>query len=667
MSDAHRETAAADRSAGRPGAWTATALYALLTLALTWPLPLGLLHDIPMDLADPLLNCWIVGWGAEHIRRFASGDLTAFSGFWNANIFHPAPLTLAYSEHLFAQAVQAAPVYAVTGNLILCYNLLFLSTFVLSGLGLYLLLRDVTGDALAALAGGLVFAFAPYRFEHAAHLQLLSLQWLPFAMLGLRRFARTGRWLPLGLGVVALVAHGLSCGYYLLFFSPFVAAYAIYELGAAGRLGSGRHWFGLSLAAGATLLATLPFLLPYLRVRDQLPAVRSLLTLREFSADLSGWVTATPESRLWGPLLPGLDRAEGHLFPGLVPVTLGLIAIGGAAGASWRASGLSRRPRWRSAATLLACVAAGVLTARLLPEETAGRPLLRGPGFIATPLGIVQFGIGALAAGLVLSPRARRLAVRAFSSFTGFCAIACVVGVWLSLGTEPRLQGLDLGLPGLYRLLYEHVPGFDGLRAPARYAAVVVVFLSLLAGIGAARLRRLRFGTTATALLLVAFLVECACVPLPLNREWDSSGLRPPPPPGREAEPAVYDVVRSLPADAVLLELPVGVILWDTYAMYRSTRHWRALVNGYSGHFPDAFLDVRAAFRHPLLDPDGAWRVLRRSGATHVLVHEPAWYRERVGRRIVNELERRGAVPLFDEDGQILLALPPLPPRPKAG
>jgi hypothetical protein len=658
MGEGHVGAAAPVRRTGRPGAWTATAGYVVLTLVLTWPLPLGLLRDIPMDLADPLLNCWIIGWGAEHVRRFASGDLSAFSGFWNANIFHPAPLTLTYSEHLFAQAVQAAPVYALTHNLILCYNLLFLSTFVLSGLGLYLLLRDVTGDAFAAFAGGLVFAFAPYRFEHAAHLQLLSLQWLPFAMLGLRRFAWTGRLRPLALGVVALVAHGLSCGYYLLFFSPFVAAYAVYELSAAHRLGSRRHWLGFTLAAGATLLTTLPFLLPYLHARAELPTVRSLATVREFSADLSGWLTATPESRLWASLLPGLDRAEGHLFPGLVPVLLALVAIGGGARAVWRSSARSHRS-WRAGATLLACVAFGVLTANLLPQATAERPLVRGPGFVATPVGFVQFGMGALVAGVVLSAGVRRLFARAVSSLTGFCAVSCLLGVWLSLGAEPRLWGLDLGVPGLYTLLYEHVPGFDGLRSPARYGAVVVLFLSLLAGIGAARLRRLRFGDALTALFLLAFLIESACIPLPLNREWDSSGLRPPPPPGREAEPAVYAAVRSLPTDAVLLELPVGVILWDTYAMFRSTRHWRALVNGYSGYFPDGFLDVRAAFRRPLLQPDRAWSVLRSSGATHVLVHERAWYREHVGEKIVNELERRGALRLFAAGGDVLLALPP--------
>ena len=120
--------------------------------------------------------------------RFLGGDLGALRNFWNANIFYPEPLTLAYSEHLFAQAVQILPVYALTGNIILSYNLLFLSTFVLSGLGMFLFVREVTGSARAGFAAGLIYAFAPYRVPQFSHLQVISSQWMPFALYGLRRY-----------------------------------------------------------------------------------------------------------------------------------------------------------------------------------------------------------------------------------------------------------------------------------------------------------------------------------------------------------------------------------------------------------------------------------------------------------------------------------------------
>ena len=77
-------------------------------------------------------NCWVLGWNGDHFLRFLGGEFGAFQGFWHGNIFHPDPYALAYSEFLLPQSLMVLPVYAATGNLILCYNLLFLSTFALS-------------------------------------------------------------------------------------------------------------------------------------------------------------------------------------------------------------------------------------------------------------------------------------------------------------------------------------------------------------------------------------------------------------------------------------------------------------------------------------------------------------------------------------------------------
>src|SRR5919109_5046463 len=107
----------------------AAAAFAALTLVFTWPLALGLTRDVPSDFGDPLLNAWILAWDATHLGR----------GLWNANIFHPHPLALAYSEHLLPQAIQILPLYTLTKNPVLCYNVIFLSTFALSGLGMFLL------------------------------------------------------------------------------------------------------------------------------------------------------------------------------------------------------------------------------------------------------------------------------------------------------------------------------------------------------------------------------------------------------------------------------------------------------------------------------------------------------------------------------------------------
>src|SRR5690242_16741332 len=72
-----------------PGPGAATIVLLALTIVMTWPLATGLLHDLPNDLGDSVLNCWILGWDLHHLTGFLSGHVTALAGYWNANIFFP--------------------------------------------------------------------------------------------------------------------------------------------------------------------------------------------------------------------------------------------------------------------------------------------------------------------------------------------------------------------------------------------------------------------------------------------------------------------------------------------------------------------------------------------------------------------------------------------------
>jgi hypothetical protein len=207
--------------------------YTAVALLMTWPLALGLGRDVPGDLGDALLNMWILAWGFDALPGLLTGSLS-WTAFWNAPMFHPEPLALAMSEHLLAQVLQGAPVYWLTGNIVLTYNLLFLSTYILSALGTYLLGRDLTGDWRAGLISGLAFGFLPYRVAQISHLQVLSTQWMPLALWGLHRFIHHGSRRALAGGTASLVMLHWSCGYYVLFFAPCVAAFCLHELWRAG-------------------------------------------------------------------------------------------------------------------------------------------------------------------------------------------------------------------------------------------------------------------------------------------------------------------------------------------------------------------------------------------------------------------------------------------------
>jgi hypothetical protein len=68
---------------------------------------------------------------------------------------------LLYSEHLLGLALFTAPVQWATGNPIFVYNLAFLASFVITGCGMYVLARWLTGRRDAALIAAVVFAFKP--------------------------------------------------------------------------------------------------------------------------------------------------------------------------------------------------------------------------------------------------------------------------------------------------------------------------------------------------------------------------------------------------------------------------------------------------------------------------------------------------------------------------
>jgi hypothetical protein len=312
------------------------ALYLLLALVMTWPLGAGLTRDVPGDLGDSLLNLWILGWDAEQLPRVATGQLS-WRGFWDANIFHPEPLALTFSEHLFGEAIQILPLYHLTGNLILCYNLLFLASFVLSGLGMYLLVRELLGEgdrfSGAAFVAGIVFAFVPFRIAQVAHIQSLNAQWMPLALYGFRRFIVSGRDTdrlrigPLAGGSAALLVQNWSCGYYLIFFAPFVPLIVGHWMIASGRARDWRRWLAFAAAALVVAAGTWPFLSPYLEAQRVHGVERSIGEVTRFSADVLSYFTAPEALRLWGPVMQAYPKPEGELFFGLTPLFLALVAL----------------------------------------------------------------------------------------------------------------------------------------------------------------------------------------------------------------------------------------------------------------------------------------------------------------------------------------------------
>jgi hypothetical protein len=249
--------------------------------------------------------------------------------------------------------------------------------------------------------------------------------------------------------------------------------------------------------------------------------------------------------------------------------------------------------------------------------------------FISVPRALATAAVAA-AAALALSPEARAALVSATRSVPVFLGAAALLAAWLSLGPLVRSHGRPLPVFGLYGVLYDHVPGFDGVRVPARMGMIVGLFLTALAGCAAAQLAR---GRRAAILLVSASgalcLVEGLAVPITL--------YVPP------ACSPIYESVARLPDEAVIAELPLGDPYRDVQYMFCSTHHWRRLVNGYSGAVPAAYARGAYALQNVLRDPEAAWVALVGLGASHAVIHQAAWPGAR-GTRIATALEAHGAI-----------------------
>jgi len=101
---------------------------------------LGVATHLPSDLGDPVLSAWTLAWDAS---RMAHG----FPRPVERRNFFPYRHTLAYSDHLLGVALFTAPVQWLTGNPILVYNLAFLASATLAGVGCTSLLESLSDGA----------------------------------------------------------------------------------------------------------------------------------------------------------------------------------------------------------------------------------------------------------------------------------------------------------------------------------------------------------------------------------------------------------------------------------------------------------------------------------------------------------------------------------------
>jgi hypothetical protein len=284
-------------------------VFSALAIFWTWPLAVHLGTRVPHDPGDSILNIWILWWNAQAIPFTHA--------WWNPPVFYPMPGALALSEHLAGLSLFATPIQLAGGSPLAAYNVSMLLSYALSGFFAYLLAFRLTGSILAGLCAGLAFGFSPYRASQLAHIQVLTAQWMPLALLGLHEHVASGSRRGLAVFAIAWLLQALSNGYYLLFFPILVVLWLAWFV----------DWHlvpkrGLAIVAVwiAASLPLVPVLLKYREVHGILGLTRTVEEIRQFSAMPASFLHAPPILRVWpeGPA----PTYEQYLFPGLTAAAL---------------------------------------------------------------------------------------------------------------------------------------------------------------------------------------------------------------------------------------------------------------------------------------------------------------------------------------------------------
>jgi len=438
------------------------AAYAVLALALTWPLVAHFGSHVPGNgVDDPPLtwNLWWVRYALLHLGT---------NPFDCNYLFYPLGINLAFYTLTLLNGLLSIPLQGTLG-LIPASNLLLLSSFVLSGYGAFLLASHVlglgrkepaSGGLAAAFAAGLLYAFASSKMAYAALGQwnIASSQWVPFYVLYLLKMGdEPGRRRYLVLAALFLLFQAYAELTYATFLVLFTALWALWQV--VWRLWHRRSsralvlnlvLLGLIFLLG--LAPVLAMMLPDMLLDGDI-FVEGGGFADVFSADLVGFLVPNMYHPFFGSLVErfGFDYSVGqHVYLGYS--VLALAVVGFAFG--------RRRPA---------------------AEER------RGP-----------------AAGV------------------GFWALSAFVFWLLTLGPALRVNGHDTGLPLPFALLAQ-LPFFKGNRYPSRYSVLLVLSLAMLVAVGLAavyqwwKARSPASAWVAPALLVSLMLFEHLALPLPLS------------------------------------------------------------------------------------------------------------------------------------------------------
>jgi hypothetical protein len=545
-------------------------LFAVLTTIVFWPLPAQWLTHAPGH-HDTLFNMWRLSWIAEAVT-------THPSRLFDPPIFYPAARVLAFSDAVLLQGLLATPWLAMGAPLLPVSNVIFLLGPWMSAMGMYLLVRDLLDEPATG------------------NRQPATGQLLPATGNRQRATGEAGDRVPddgyrHGAGsVVEAVGPALRARPSIVCW-PAVIAGTIFGL-LPFRIDHVMHlelqWSQWMPLACWALYRTVRDG----RVRDGVLA--AVFVLAQFLSCIYYGVFLVLSLGLTAPLLLLGRRRAPLMAIGRALLVGGVVCAGPllAYSAPYRANQQTFGGRGASEIDTWSATPGSFISAppdnRLYGHtwRYAGSEGRFWPGIVA---------IGLAGVGLWTT---RRLAT------TWMFAAALLVSSVLAMGTHTPA----------YRVVLALVPIMKGLRAPARFGMIAALALAVLAGFGAAsvlaRVPRRALRNALGAVMVAGLAVEYASSVGPLH-------------PWVQRAPIYARWLRTQPP-GVVVDLPIAragsLPLHEAEWSFYGRTHGRPLVNGYSGYYPRAYLNLLEAMTS--FPRGGSVAALRERDVRYIVMHE---------------------------------------------
>lgn len=578
----------------------------VLSIWLTWPcwklgeqvLPVPATTTAFPSATVPLFNSWTIWWNFAQLKN-------GFSDYWNAPIFYPAKGSFAFSEPQPA-TLLAAPVAWSTGSCILAYHFYLRINLALNGFAIFLFLRNLRLSAFSAVAGGIAGMLHPLVWDNVDVIQQVPLWGMVWCLGATARLMNTAELRDVAGNSENHATHTV-------------------------RQASSGLWPICSIALSVLAIACISIHQLLLFSITLLPCCLLFLVLaRSAKFVLRAGLAAGLSGLLLLPLILPMKQILAEQNFSRSPQSVESLS---ATTQAWTTT--PTRSIWNIADK-------GKAETKQPKGAATASELALNPGWLRITLAI-------LTAGLIVLARDRRETILLLFGLV-------VSSVVLSFGAN-----LVIGKFNCWFWMTEHMPFLSLVRSVYRFGYVSQLAVILLAVIGADQLPKMVPRLPNSGILSGKFFFLLKLVFLSIIIfEVPKSDFRLISIPSQLREQSWVDYLIEHGERSPILCLPMtqgyGEFALESEArwMLYATEHGCALVNGYSGFFPETWYDHVSKFSKPLLASHDV-QYLHSLGVKHIVLNTKSSHCPRIAvgpaTDIFGESNQTSNIQLVFEDG----------------